>query len=411
MSNSLSPSIPRNRADNKPAIPPYVAWELSQVILDRPPNGLTATDLGKWAPIVEYVQDAPKERRGQVLYAKLLEAGLDKDTVEAIQKQIMAFPPDAPCPKLPPKTVWSHKELMAAEFPKQQWIVDGLIPDEGLTLLGAKKKRGKTYLGTQFAVGVATGAPVLGRATIKGPVVYYALEDGPRRIQERLQKQGAEGDLPITWVYRCTPLDVGGMAELESTIAIAKPSLLVIDTLAAAKSGRTDENDAGDMADLANHLRELAQDAHLAILLIVHHGKSTGGDAGDDVRGSSAIAAAADLNLGLYKTDTGHILKGEGRDIEPFELRVEFDAARSWAWQLLGDHNQLAKEEAEDEVLETLAALEEADAGRIAKEIGKSRIAAQGTLRRLANTGRVTRRSDKPGGRILYRISSQEREE
>lgn len=134
----------------------------------------------------------------------------------------------------------------------------------------------------------------------------------------------------------------------------------MVDTLSAAKSGKTDESDSGQMADLFNGLRELAQRHQIAILVVHHHGKTVSGDPAHDLRGSSAIGAAADVLLGLYrirrKDDgetpcdyTNHdpategtpdfFLKARGRDIEDVTFRLRFGAKEDWIWKVVDNEN------------------------------------------------------------------------
>ena len=286
--------------------------------------------------------------------------------------------------------VFSHADLMATQFQPTKWIVEKLIPASGLTVLGGKKKLGKSWLSLQIAQGVAGGKPVLSYVTCQGNVIYMALEDGIKRLRVRLEKQHAPGMLPITYITECVPLNYkGGKEAFEALLTEHKPILLIIDTFAAAKSGKVDENEAGGMADLTNYLRRKAQEFECAILLVLHHGKATHGNAGDDIRGSSAIAGAADLNIGLYKDESGFKLAGEGRDIEEFELKIEFDAVDTWKWQLVGDARQIAREQAENEIIEALEGLVKADAGAIAKEVGKARQTVNTTLKRMRKDGKL----------------------
>lgn len=157
------------------------------------------------------------------------------------------------------------------------------------------------------------------------------------------------------------------------------------------------------MGDLANALRILAQDHGTAILVVVHHGKASQGDPGFDIRGSSAQAGAADVNLGLYKTEDGYTLKAEGRDIEPLELRIALDVP-TLTWALVGDARQLAKADAEGELLEALEELGEADAGALARELDKSRVAVRRILKRLESDGKVKSRIELAGKtrKIVY---------
>lgn len=287
-------------------------------------------------------------------------------------------------------------------------MIRDIVADDGLTMLGGKKKLGKSWFCLQIAQAVAAGIPCLGRQVIQGPVIYICLEDGKRRLKKRLESQSACRGLPLTYITRFPPLDGEGMMDLISTIEKRRPRLLIIDTLAAAKTGKTVENDAGPMADITNSVRAIGQHFGLGILVTHHHGKNVSGDPGDDLRGSSAIAGAADVNLGLYRNEAGGFdLKGEGRDVEEFSLRLTFDRETTWAWQLVGESKQVSEEQADQEALEALRALGEADAGTVAEALGKHRTTMNKRLLRLANLGLVIPREEIMGRgrpRVLYRL-------
>jgi RecA-family ATPase len=68
-------------------------------------------------------------------------------------------------------------------------LVDGLIADEEVTLLGGHGGIGKGFLSLQLAVAVATGTPVLGHNVEQSRrVLYYSAEDGRKRIGGRLRR-------------------------------------------------------------------------------------------------------------------------------------------------------------------------------------------------------------------------------
>ncbi len=296
-------------------------------------------------------------------------------------------------PAAPDDTTWTHDALLGATFPAIKWVVDGLVVSDGLTFCGGKKKVGKSLFCLHLAWTVAAGGIFLGKRCQQGPVIYLCLEDGPRRLQSRLQKQEAPQGLPITYKTRMRPLDAGGLDDLRDLIVDKKPLLLVIDTLAAAKTGKVDEQSAGAMGDLSNALRILAQDYHVGILIVAHHGKISTGDPGFDIRGSSAQPGASDLNMGLYRNEDGCTLKGEGRDIDAFALRVALDTP-SLCWGLVGDARKIAKAETEDDVLGTLRKLGEADAGALARELGRDRSRVSRLLKAYEKDGKVSSRKD-----------------
>ena len=192
------------------------------------------------------------------------------------------------------------------------------------------------------------------------------------------------------------------MADLSHLIQEHAPGLVIIDTLAAAKSGKVGENDAGDMGDLFNPLRQLAQRHEAAIVVVAHHGKSQRGDPGDDIRGSSAVGAASDMNIGLYREDGRTWLKVEGRDVEEGEISLAFNAQGTCTWSVASDARQSARTASEAEVIQALISLGEGDAEAVAASLGKDRSTVQTTLKRMRDEGRLNHRSDAQTGRIVY---------
>lgn len=70
--------------------------------------------------------------------------------------------------------VMTTKELL--HRPEQKWIVEGLMPELGLTLLVGRNQVGKTFLGVDLACHISLGRPWSGRETKPTRVLYIALE-------------------------------------------------------------------------------------------------------------------------------------------------------------------------------------------------------------------------------------------
>jgi RecA-family ATPase len=88
---------------------------------------------------------------------------------------------------------YTAAELQHKEIPPLRWIVPGMIP-EGLMVLAGKSGLGKSYFALQLGAAVASGGPALGGIPVEqGEVLYCALEDGPRRMQFRLQQSTQDG--------------------------------------------------------------------------------------------------------------------------------------------------------------------------------------------------------------------------
>jgi DNA-binding transcriptional ArsR family regulator len=303
----------------------------------------------------------------------------------------------------------SHDDLLTKELPPIDFLIQDLISIPGTAVLASPKKRGKSWMALQLSQDIASGAPFLGKATKRGAVIYMALEDGERRLKQRLEKQQTKRGLPITYIWEFKPLNSNaGFDDLTELVKAKQPILVVIDTLAAAKTRYLDENKAGDAADLFNRLHKLATAESCVILIVAHHGKASYGDPGFDIRGSSAISGATDTNLGLYKNSDGTIeLKAEGRDIGEVDLRIAFDSEATWRWQCQGDDRDIRRVESEDKILDAISMLgPKVDVATIANEINIARPTVSTHLKRLRNEGKVNYETTKTGrGRkILYSL-------
>jgi RecA-family ATPase len=85
-------------------------------------------------------------------------------------------------------TILRLDELMSRDFPPTRWAVPGILP-EGLSLLAGKPKLGKSFLALNLGITIAAGGKALGSVAVdSGDVLYLALEDRYRRLQDRARK-------------------------------------------------------------------------------------------------------------------------------------------------------------------------------------------------------------------------------
>src|SRR5262249_15390329 len=87
-------------------------------------------------------------------------------------------------------TLMSVKDVLAGEDKEDLWIWDGILPANGMSLLVAKPKVGKTTFALNLAIAVAHGAEFLCKATTQGPVVYLALEENRSQVKKKLKSLG-----------------------------------------------------------------------------------------------------------------------------------------------------------------------------------------------------------------------------
>ena len=80
----------------------------------------------------------------------------------------------------------SGADLYDKQYEKRQFVVDGLIQRGDFVLLAGRPKSGKSWLVLQLAQAIDQNDKFLGKDTTKAKVLYLALEDGQRRVHERL---------------------------------------------------------------------------------------------------------------------------------------------------------------------------------------------------------------------------------
>jgi len=314
-----------------------------------------------------------------------------------------------------PRHSWTHEELMAEPFPPMQWTIQNLLP-EGLGILSGKPKIGKGFMGLQIGVAAASAGQFLGHQATAGPVLFIALEDGARRIQDRLKLMGADAvPLPIDFEFEWAPLNLQGTNDLGSRLAKGSKwgpyVLVIIDTLASAKTGRIDENKAGDMAGLMNAVQQVAQRHRCCILLIFHHRKKGTGDPVYDPRGSTATPAGCDALLGLYKEQEAYMLRTVSRDGPELELKLRRDFVNTFSWQLIGRIGEVPRNKVQEDILDALDELKEADVATIAEEVGKTYTPVSKTLKAMHADGLLGRRPAKTSrgsDKFLYRRATKD---
>lgn len=350
--------------------------------------------------------------------SKACESGdiYDPGNGEAIAASAERYAPE-PRPQ-PTKHNWhdyisDHNTLLNKDLPPMEFVIEDLLPIPGLGILAGKKKIFKSFMGLQISQCVAAGKPFLGLNTRQGLVVYCAPEDRERRLHNRLKMQNAVTGLPIKYLYKLTPLNTpDGIKELSDIITELKPILVIIDTLASAKNGRLNENEARDTSDLFNHIRRIAIENNTTILMVAHHGKKGKNfaddvkDPGFDIRGSSAIPGATDTNIGIYRNGDGtYEFIVEGRDIAEQELRLSFDREITWCWKNEGNAIDLRRSEADDRIISAIDELGGGvDATAIAMQADLTRSTVQKAVKRLRDSGQLV--GKLTGKSILYDLPS-----
>jgi len=176
-------------------------------------------------------------------------------------------------------------------------LIPGLMPADGITLLTAPPKIGKTMFACQAALAALEGRSFLGFPT--GPavsVLYCDNESSNDELKQRFDMLQSDAWDPYALQFcrdhfqLAKDDDVDGLIEI---VAVGGHKLVIIDTLATYMLG-IDENDAGAVSKPLHGLRRLQHETGAAILVVAHAPKSeNNGRIAAKTRGSNAITAAA----------------------------------------------------------------------------------------------------------------------
>ncbi|MBP9501626.1 MAG: AAA family ATPase [Candidatus Promineofilum sp.] len=290
--------------------------------------------------------------------------------------------------QLPPSSLpRPMSDLLAHQFKPQEYLVDGLIAKGHLGILGGRPKSGKSWLGLQLAMCIDTGADFLGRETTKARVLYYALEDGARRVQARAKLINWQPESAAV-LFTIPYLDDGqggiGPGAVEVNGYAEGYDLIIIDTLIAAMSGRTDERDNSAMGSLVNALAYIAHNKDIAIVIVHHTGKAANpDDIFATIRGASAIRGAYDMGLILERKpgEREAILHAESRDLDIRNMTLR-QAEEGAGWVYVGDAYELEKIRAGRKVLEAMLENDTEGEGMTAKQLAEIRKVTEATIGR-----------------------------
>lgn len=244
-----------------------------------------------------------------------------------------------------PPELFNRRGVTAAwldeqEFPPLEWAVEGLLP-EGMGMLAAPPKAGKSWLVADIGLACASGGIALAAIPVKQrPVLYLALEDGHRRLQSRFRALMADQPLPdgLHVVIKADTNEALQIIEEFLARYFDQAPLVIVDTLGKIKPSKTNGQDAYQ-ADykFGSQLKDAIDGITGGCMLVVHHTrKQESSDFVNLVSGTQGLAGAADFVAVLTRNrhETKGLLAITGRDVN--EERYAIDSGSGMGWQLVG---------------------------------------------------------------------------
>lgn len=213
-------------------------------------------------------------------------------------------------------------------LPEPEWLVNGIIPADGLTTLYGAPGSTKSFCILDAALCIASGVPFHGHA-VKAGTGVYCVGEGLRGLRWRIEAwklahPEADYDLLeknlVIIPHAPRLLEPTEQVMLHNTCKeVAEDRgdlrLFIIDTWARSLTGG-DENSAQD-AGVAIDVCERVRAETGATPFIVHH---SGAD-GLRERGSTALRGASDCTLHMHREETAGIVtlsQKKSKDSEPF---------------------------------------------------------------------------------------------
>lgn len=298
------------------------------------------------------------------------------------------------------KTV-SANDLGKMEFPPIRWVVPNIL-GEGYAILAGRPKRGKSWFALGLSLAVSSGGYVLGKIKVEpGDVLYLALEDNLRRLQNRLQKLNDPGKpLPsrLHLITDIPPLKDGGAEAIRNWLnAHPETRLVIVDTVSHPKfippRGKGSDIFQEDYR-FGAWLQKLALEHHLCLLGLNHTKKTEVTYAVDAVSGSTGITAPADTILVIdsaIKGKASAVLHITGRDVPAQELALNFENS---SWSLMGEAEDFTVTDQRKQVIDLLRS----NGPLASKEISDRLKANYGTLRKLLYEMRKANLVTQEGG-------------
>ena len=203
-----------------------------------------------------------------------------------------------------PWPVLTARELVSETDESLDWLVDGLLPAGGTSLLLGTPKSGKSTMARILAAKAAAGVPWYGRTIKAGPVLYVALDERRATVREHVRMLAANTHKPVDDLLRerlhvaFGPRPNDPAAALAAMLTrIPAPVLVVVDTLMKAFPFE-DANDYGLTGESMAAITALAHNSG-AHVMAIHHSRKNSDDLATAALGSTRLGADVDVLIGL----------------------------------------------------------------------------------------------------------------
>ena len=253
----------------------------------------------------------------------------------------------------------SMNELYETVYQSRLPVIDGLLYP-GTYLFAGAPKVGKSFLVAQLAYHISTGQKLWDYDVRQGTVLYLALEDDYRRLQDRMSRMfGVEGTDSLHFAVCAKQIGAGLDEQIEKFMKEHPDTrLIIIDTLQKIREVSTDGYSYANDYEIVGRLKQFADRNGVCLLLVHHTRKQQAGDKFEMISGTTGLLGCADGAFLLQKekrTDLNATLEIVGRDQPDQKLHLMRDPERL-IWEFDHVETELWKK-SPDPLLEKIAAV------------------------------------------------------
>ena len=254
-------------------------------------------------------------------------------------------------------------QLMDSVFQGRPAVIDNFLYP-GVYILAGAPKIGKSFLVAQIAYHVSVGKELWGYIVHPGTVLYLALEDDERRLQNRMFRMfDVEGTSDLYFATHAKMIGRGLDEQLEGFIGEHRDTrLIIIDTLQKVRETVKDAYSYANDYEVIGRLKTFAGKYGICVLLVHHTRKQPAGDSFEMISGTTGLLGCADGALLMQKemrTSYTATLDVVGRD-QPDQRLYLIKDPEHLSWELDHTENELWKQQP-DALLNAVAKLVSAE--------------------------------------------------
>ena len=254
-------------------------------------------------------------------------------------------------------------QLMDSVFQGRPAVIENFLYP-GVYLLAGAPKIGKSFLVAQIAYHVSVGKELWGYIVHPGTVLYLALEDDERRLQNRMFRMfDVEGTSDLYFATHAKMIGRGLDEQLEGFIGEHRDTrLIIIDTLQKVRETVKDAYSYANDYEIIGRLKTFAGKYGICVLLVHHTRKQPAGDSFEMISGTTGLLGCADGALLMQKekrTSYTATLDVVGRD-QPDQRLYLIKDPEHLNWELDHTENELWKQQP-DALLNAVAKLVSAE--------------------------------------------------